>query len=151
MDKMNHMKVDIDNKDIRDVIRLRHGHSQNDRSTPVSESTPVGNSISAADEIHVTDKPRMIKVLFNSEECVRKFFLHINRLNSSMNAEIRNVRVFRDLNKEDRQARDVLLTEMKQKNEELKREGESNFKWVIRAGKVVKVGASSLPGTVSQR
>ena len=93
----------------------------------------------------------MIKVLCNSEECVRKFFLHINRLNSSMNAEIRNVRVFRDLNKEDRQARDVLLTEMKQKNEELKREGESNFKWVIRGGKIVKVGASSLPETVSRR
>lgn len=39
----------------------------------------------------------------------------------------------------DRDKRKILVSKMKEKNEELKNNGEMDNKWIIRGGKVVKI------------
>ena len=62
-----------------------------------------------------------------------------SKLETAGEVEIRAIKIFRDLSKEDRDARNRLVAEMKQKNEALERDGVTDFRFIIRGEMLFKV------------
>ena len=115
------MDLDI-NQDIRNVVRLRENQNE---GANVNE----GNR----------RRPRLMKVMLNSEENARKILYNASKLETAGEVEIRAIKIFRDLSKEDRDARNRLVAEMKQKNEALERDGVTDFRFIIRGEMLFKV------------
>ena len=115
------MNLDI-NQDIRNVVRLRENQNE---GANVNE----GNR----------RRPRLMKVMLNSEENARKILYNASKLETAGEVEIRAIKIFRDLSKEDRDARNRLVAEMKQKNEALERDGVTDFRFIIRGEMLFKV------------
>ena len=85
------------------------------------------------------DKGRLMKVMFETEEIALKVLKSAKALNESDNDGDRSIRIFRDLNKKDRELRTKLVKEMIQKNEDLVKDGITDFRWKIRGEELIKV------------
>lgn len=85
------------------------------------------------------NRPRLLKVVLDQESTAYKVLRAAPELTKSEDENVKEIRVFRDLSKGDRDQRKSLVDEMKQKNEELKNQVVGDSKWIIRGDKVVKI------------
>ena len=83
--------------------------------------------------------PRVMKVVLDQESTAQRVFRAVPKLGEHNDKEIRKIKIFRDLNQEDRNRRKILVDEVKHKNEELRRENVTDSKRIIRGDKTVKV------------
>lgn len=86
-----------------------------------------------------TTGPRLLKVCFDHESTANKVLRAAPKLDKSGNEEVRRIKVFRDMCQVDREKRRVLVNDARNKNDELQRDNVSDFKWIIRGERVVKV------------
>ena len=82
--------------------------------------------------------PRLVRVALDQENTARKVLTAAPKLGEQVEERVRNIRIFRDMNEEDRRKRKALVDEMKQKNEDLRQQGITDSKWIIRGDKVIK-------------
>ena len=83
--------------------------------------------------------PRVMKVVLDQKSTAQRVFRAAPKLRENNDDEIGKIKIFRDLNQEDRNRRKILVDEVKHKNEELRRENVTDSKWIIRGDKTVKV------------
>lgn len=88
---------------------------------------------------------RLTKVVFESEEMVTKVLRVAKRLSESEEEAIRKIILFRDMCETDRQKRKALVDEMKHRNSELNVSDALIWKWVIKGDQVVKIKVRPSP------
>ena len=89
--------------------------------------------------------PRMLKVTLDRLYMVRTVLGAVKKIRSVTNPTIKNLNIFKDMPKEDREARQILVKDMKARNEQLKRNPDPNTgepvtdRWTIRNDKLIFV------------
>ena len=91
------------------------------------------------DESTSAQKPRLVKVMFDHEDTAKSVLHSANKLGNANEADIKVIKIFRDLSKDDRDKRRKLVLEMKAGNEELKKKGIKDKKCIIRDEEVVTI------------
>ena len=76
----------------------------------------------------------MLKVVFGSENIKRKLLTNSSKINNLTNTSLRNVNIFPDLTREEREKRKKLVNERNNKNSN---NDDPSKKWVIRGSKLV--------------
>ena len=90
-------------------------------------------------------RPRMVKIIMDREYMVSTVLKATKNIQTASDPYVKNVSIFKDLIKEDREQRSKLVTEMKAKNEALKDQVDPDTglavtdKWVIRGDRLVYV------------
>ena len=91
------------------------------------------------------NSPRLLKIILDREYMVGTILKATKILQSSTDPTLKNLSIFKDLIKEDRDQRKILVTEMKAKNEALKTQFDPvtgqlvTDRWVIRGDKLAFV------------
>ena len=86
--------------------------------------------------------PRLIKVIFEKEENASQVLRSLGKLRNAQtdtNSELKDIHIFKDLTQTDREKRKALVEQMKEQNEELKKNHVVDQRVVIRGDKLVKV------------
>ena len=82
---------------------------------------------------------RLVKVVFDREEDANLVLKSAGKLKDVQDSNVKEVKIFRDLSQPDREKRKELVSEMKLKNEELKKDNVVDSKFIIRGDKLLKI------------
>ena len=85
------------------------------------------------------NRPRLLKVVFDSESCAKELLRAAPRLAEATSNNMKEIKIFRDLCKADKEKRKKLVEEIVRRSEELKAQNVTNVKWIIRGEQLVKV------------
>ena len=90
---------------------------------------------------NVRPRPRLVKVVLDSESTAKEVFRAASRVAESEVGldKAKDIKVFRDMTKIDRDRRKKLVEEMLRRNKELQDQNVTNAKWIIRGEQLVRI------------
>ena len=83
--------------------------------------------------------PRLVKVILDSEDTAKEVFKAAPKLANATENYMKEIKIFRDMCKADRDKRKKLVDEMSIRNNELRSQNVTNFKWIIRGENLVRI------------